>query len=73
MTVHIPPPKRNKAAPITTTVIVKVDGCIVEILLNRRLSEKDVDVVCFLNFFAICFFLFVCWVFRCFSFAVSCY
>jgi hypothetical protein len=50
--VYKPPPKRNTAYEINATVIAKDEGFAVEILRNHRLSEKDIDEVLFLIFFA---------------------
>lgn len=55
--VYKPPPKRNKADAITIMEMTKAEGFAVEILRNHRLSEKDIDEVCFLTFFDIFYFL----------------
>ncbi len=49
--VYKPPLKRKIAYAITIVEITKDEGFVVEILLNHRLSENDVDAVRFLIFF----------------------
>ena len=59
MMVNNPPPKRKIAYPSMVMEMARDDGFVVEIFSNNRLSEKGIDEVFFLNFFAIFCFLVV--------------
>jgi hypothetical protein len=56
--VYKPPPKRNTADATTIMDVMSAEGFAVEILLNQRLIEKDIDEACFLTFRDIFCFLF---------------
>jgi len=51
--VYKPPPKRKMAYEITAIEMIKEEGFVVEILLNHRLSENDIDAARLLTFFDI--------------------
>ena len=53
MIVYKPPLKRKMAYAATIRESTKEEGFVVEILLNHRLRENDVDDVRLLSFFAI--------------------
>jgi hypothetical protein len=57
--VYKPPPKRNTADAITIMDVMSAEGFAVEILLNHRLIENDMDEACFLTFRDIFCFLFL--------------